>query len=240
MSELRSDSLVIWRSWGGRPESDLLAEGGLLSLAARGTPQLFTFGWNVPVLVLGYGQRDLALIDLEACERLSIPVVRRCSGGTGVLQGRDLNLSLALPLGHPWASGIRALYGHFTEALQDTLALFGVRVRRPSPPFPKDRSRICFESWGEETLLWGNRKVAGGAQVRRKDAVLVHLTALFSLDTALQSSVFKVPQGRILRSLAKLPPRPGLDRETLAGTFARMLAERLSLRLDERPGPPVA
>jgi lipoate-protein ligase A len=182
----------------------------------------------------------LALIDLEACARLSIPVVRRCSGGTAVVQGRDLNLSLALPHGHPWASEIRALYGHCTDALQVTLARLGVRVQRPLPPFPRDRSRICFEGWGDETLLWGSRKVAGGAQVRRTGAVLVHLAVLFTLDAALQATVFKIPQGRILRALAKLPPRPGLDRETLAAAFAGTLAHRLGLVLDERPGPPAS
>jgi lipoate-protein ligase A len=182
----------------------------------------------------------LALVDVDACSRLSIPVVRRCSGGTAVLQGRDLNLSLALPFDHPWACGIGTLYGRFTEALRDTLALVRVQVQSPSPPFPKDRSRICFEGWGEETLLWGNRKVAGGAQVRRKDAVLVHLTALFTLDAALQTTVFKVPQGRILRALAMLPPRPGLDRETLARAFTGVLSDRLGLLLDERPGPPTS
>jgi hypothetical protein len=76
--------------------------------------------------------------------------------------------------------------------------------------------------------------------VRRKDAVLVHLTALFTLDAVLQATVFKVPQGRILRALAKLPTRPGLDRETLARAFTGVLSDRLGLLLDERNGPPAS
>lgn len=239
MRELRSGKLVWWRSFEDDPEADLRREEALLDRTAGGALHLFTYGWNRPVFVAGYGQRDLPASTVEACRLGSVLLVRRCSGGTAVVQGRDLNLSLALPKTHPWASGIRTLYVRFLDALRETLAAFGVQVQRPSPPFPKDRSPICFESWGDETLLRGTRKCAGGAQVRRRDAVLVHLTVLFTLDAALQASLFRVPQGRILRAMCPLPALPGLDRATLAKAFAPLLAGRLGLSLDEQPGPPV-
>src|SRR5262245_40949097 len=48
-------------------------------------------------VVLGYGNKAAAEVDLEACAAEKIPVLRRCSGGGTVLQGPGcLNYALIL------------------------------------------------------------------------------------------------------------------------------------------------
>lgn len=233
----KTQTLRWWSSFEALPELDLAREESLIEAAASG-PQLFTFSWEKPALVLGYGQRDLAGLNLDLCRRKKIRVLRRCSGGTAVYQQSDLSLSLALPSSHPWATGIRALYGGFAETLQESLGRFGLDARRPPEPRVSSRTPICFEGRGDDTLLVEGRKVAGGAQVRRKEAVLIHLAVLFALDAALQADLFNVPRDRIERAMAPLPPRPGLSPPALAEAFATYLSKRLGCQLEAEAVPP--
>jgi lipoate-protein ligase A len=233
----KTETLRWWSSFGAPPELDLAREESLLEAAAS-RPQLFTFSWEKPALVLGYGQRDLASLNLDLCRREGIRVLRRCSGGTAVYQRLDLSLSLALSSSHRWAAGIRALYGRFAGTLQESLGRFGLEAGRPPEPRTSSRTPICFEGRGDDTLLVEGRKVAGGAQARRKEAVLIHLVVLFALDAALQADLFNVPRDRIERAMAPLPPRPGLSPSAIAETFATCLSKRLECPLEAEGAPP--
>jgi lipoate-protein ligase A len=235
-----TEKLAYWSSSGGRPELDLAREEGLLEAALGGSPQLFAYTWDVPALVLGYAQRDLTSLDLELCRRRGIRVLRRCSGGTAVFQQGDLSVTLALPRSHGWASGIRTLYGNALAALQESVLSFGIETRRSVGPHPSSRTPICFEGRGDETLLLGERKVVGGAQVRRGPGVLCHFVVLFHLDAPLQAEIFSVSRERIERAMAPLPPSPGLSPTTLADELARQLSRRLGCDIEAMGKAPPA
>ncbi len=224
-----------WTAWDGTPEQDLAREEALLDEAAEGDrPLLFAYGWNRPVLVLGYGQ-DVSEVDLEACGKRGVTVVRRCSGGAGVLYTGDLALSLALPAGHPWARSIGGLYDAFVTALKHGLDELGVPAERGRCTRRSGRrSPICFEDHLAETLLWGGRKVLGCAQTRRRDAVLVHGALLLGVEADLQAEVYGVSPGRIEAVLGALPRERYGSRETLAAHLARSLSMALGLSA----GPP--
>lgn len=232
--------LAWWSSFGDLPELDLAREEGLLEAVRGGSPQLFTHSWDVPALVLGYAQRDLTGLNLELCRRLGIRVLRRCSGGTAVFHRGDLSISLSLPRAHPWAASIRTLYGQFLATLQESLESFGIEARRPPEPRAVSRSPICFEGRGDDTLLVGDRKVAGGAQVRRSESVLAHFAVLFALDAPLQAELFSVNRERIERAMAPLPATVGLSPITLAATFASHLSQRLECELEAKGTAPPA
>ena len=237
---MTNDTGVVawWKSFDAAPDEDLAREEGLLEAAAGGSPQLFAFSWDRPALVLGYGQRDLSALDLEACRREGVLVLRRCTGGTAVFQRSDLSLSLALPSNHAWAGGIRGLYGRYLGCLQESLSSLGVEASRPAEDRAAPRSPICFEGRGEDSLMIGGKKVAGGAQARRRRSVLVHIVVLFSLDAEMQSRIFRVPRERIELAMAAVPARPALSRGTLAAAFAACLARHLGCSLDAKEAPP--
>lgn len=224
-----------WTGWNGTPERDLAREEMLIEGAAeRDRPLLFAYGWKRPVLVLGYGQ-DASEVDLEACGRRGVAVLRRCSGGAGVLYTGDLALSLALPAGHPWARSIGALYDAFVTALKHGLEDMGMGTERgPRTRRSGRRSPICFEDHLAETLLWNGRKVLGCAQTRRRDAVLVHGALLLGVEAALQAEVYGVSPGRIEAVLGAIPRERYGSRETLAAHLAQSLAIALGLSA----GPP--
>jgi lipoyl(octanoyl) transferase len=66
-------------------------------LAGDGPPTVRFFGWAPPTVSLGYGQPLDAAIDLAACQRLGLGVVRRPTGGSALLHespGAELTYSV--------------------------------------------------------------------------------------------------------------------------------------------------
>jgi len=223
-------SLIFYPESTGVPCGDLALEEDLLARAAGGDASLFLYAWSRPALVLGYAQ-EAASVDLAACARLGVPVLRRITGGTGVLHDHALSMALALPGEHPWCASIAALYDGFVESVREAVASAGValdRGRGHGAP-PGRRSPICFEDTLTESLLVEGRKVLGCAQARRKGACLVHGTLLFGLDADLQAAVYGVPRERVLGALGVVPPPA--EALALVPLLARALAGGAGLTL---------
>src|SRR5580700_11377586 len=67
---------------------NLALDEALLLDAESGGPEVLRFWeWPDPAAVLGAGCSLRADIDLDACERDEVPIVRRASGGGAVLLG---------------------------------------------------------------------------------------------------------------------------------------------------------
>jgi lipoate-protein ligase A len=231
--------LAVWRSTG--PAShDLAFEAEMLEVAAAGRPSLAVASWPGPVVVLGYGQ-PVEDVDLGWCRERSIPVLRRLSGGTGVIHRGDLSLSLALPAEHPWAHGVVGLYDRFLDVLQPALASLGSPVDRLEAPAraTRVRSPVCFFDQLADTLAVGGRKAVGCSQTRRRGGVLIHAAVLLGLEPALYARVFRVDRGIVEGSLA--PALTGVGwataAEALVDGFARALRWSAALRPRPRPGP---
>jgi len=214
----------------------LTAEELLLEAAGRGEPVLLLGWWPGPSVILGYGQPD-GDVDLELCRSKSIPVLRRITGGTGVLHDRDLAVSLALPSGHPWAGTITGLYGRFLQVVARVLGELGARVGQADcvERTGKERSPVCFEDHLAETLLVDGRKAVGCAQARRSRAVLVHGAVLLGLDASRYAEIFRVPEERIARLVG--PALEGVPPDELAGRLAAAFAAALELEPRSVPAP---
>jgi lipoate-protein ligase A len=228
--------LEIYEGGNSKPSFDLAFERWMLDRAAGGSCCAVIYSWPGPVVVLGYAQ-DPADVDLGWCRDHGVPVLRRLTGGTGVIYAGDLAVSLALPQSHPWAKGVVSLYGRFLDVLEPALRAAGSTARRVNDPrrASRVRSPICFEDHLSDTLLVGDRKVVGCAQTRRGGAVLVHAAVLLGLDAALYARVFRVREERVFGGLAAAVP-DGDWREIGRGVVARM-AEDLGLKPDRRPHP---
>lgn len=222
----------------GDPVSDLALEAFLLERAVDGVPRLLACSWPAPVVVIGYAQ-DPAELDLGWCRNAGLPVLRRLTGGTGVVHRGDLGVSLVLPATHPWAATIRTLYGRFLDVLELALRELGSEAARPLEVAEarRERSPICFEDQLAETLVVGGRKAVGCAQARRRGGVLVHAAVLLGLDATLWAGVFGVPEERIRSGLA--PALAGADPSSVARAVAAGVAVALGLNVVERPAPAV-
>ena len=232
-----SQTLLVSSS-AGPASHDLAFEERMLDKAADGRISLSVSSWPGPVVVLGYAQSPDD-VDLEWCRRRDIPVLRRLSGGTGVIHRADLSVSLSLPTEHPWSSSIVGLYGRFLDAVQPALAAVGSRVRRVEEPAhaTRVRSPVCFFDQLADTLTVDGKKAVGCSQTRRKGGVLIHAAVLFGLDATLYERVFGVAAEEVEANMA--PALEGVSWRTAAESLGEHLGRALGAepRWTDRPSP---
>jgi lipoate-protein ligase A len=206
----------------------LARESWLLERSAAGEASVFVTSWDGPVVVLGYAQKpDEA--DLGWCRSEGIPVLRRMTGGTGVIHSGDLGIGLALPAEHRWAKGIVGLYGRFLDVAAPALRSLGSQVSRLDDPgrASRVRSPICFLDQLSDTLMVDGKKAVGCAQTRRKGAVLIHAAILLGLDAGLYARVFRVAENDVKAGLA--PALTGVDWRKVGRAIVEGLSDALEL-----------
>ncbi len=205
-------------------------------MAGKGRASFVCSSWKGPTVVLGYAQPEND-VDLDFCRENCISVLRRISGGTGVIHRHDLSVALSLPTGHPWARGVRIGYQRFLDVLEPALRKAGANVERidGAAAGVHDRSPICFEDQLSETLVVDGRKAVGCAQARRAGGVLIHAAVLLGLDTQLYARVFQVDEERVSKALS--PAVTGTSAKKLTKLLAPAFAKALGLDLEEGPAP---
>jgi len=131
-------------------------------------------------VVIGYGNRVAQEVNLPACERLGVPVFRRCTGGGTVLQAPGcLNYTLILRMdSHPSLEGITGTNEYVMEANRACIsALAGLAVERK----------------GHTDLAIAGRKFCGNAQRRRRNFLIFHGCFILDCDLALMEQVLQMP-----------------------------------------------
>ena len=131
-----------------------------------------------PYVVLGYGNRVEQELDVEACRRERVPILRRCSGGGAVLQMPGcLNYTLVLK--------IESCLAGITETncwiMKRNAAALTEIVGKP------------VSVQGHTDLAIGNLKVSGNSQRRKKRWLLFHGTFLLAPDMDLMEKVIRMP-----------------------------------------------
>src|SRR5947207_1884534 len=152
-------------------------EAMLDAVAAGASPVLRLYRWVRPAVSLGRFQPDDD-VDAAACARHGVDVVRRPTGGRGLLHGADLTYAVAMPLPPGAAGGVDAVYELLAGALIAGLASIDVSAaiaRHDGPAGP-----VCFAAQQGADLRVDDRKLCGSAQVRRDGAVLQHGSILLT------------------------------------------------------------
>jgi lipoate-protein ligase A len=178
-----------WRLIGPEAERgdwNMAVDEALLEHVGLGPPTLRLFTWREPCLSLGCLQ-PVADIDVEACQRAGLTLVRRPSGGTAVLHEDTIGYSLAVPPGHPLAvSDIVESYRLLSPPARLALRNLGVDARLVRvEEAQRGRNGVlgsaaCFAALSPYELVVGSRKLVGNSQLRRRGAILHH--AVIPLD----------------------------------------------------------
>lgn len=152
----------------------------LLDRAAAGAarrPVLRIYGWSEPTLSVGAHQK---LNDplLRRCAAHGVEVVRRPTGGSAVLHGRDVTYAVVAPHGR---LGVLDAYREVAGALIDGLARLGIEARvgtrrrgEPEGSATLGAGSACFATTLGADLVVGEAKICGSAQVRRQGWFLQH------------------------------------------------------------------
>jgi len=144
-------------------------------VTAGAAPALRFYQWRPPALSLGRFQ-PLDDVDIGACERHGVGVVRRPTGGRALLHGGDLTYAIVFPVPPGPRPSVDALYRWVAAGLIAGLARLGVDAhiaRHDGPAGP-----ACFATQQGADLRVGDRKLCGSAQLRRRGVVLQHGSVL--------------------------------------------------------------
>ncbi len=146
-----------------------LDEALLEAMPKLNAPVLRFYGWLEPAASFGYFQK---YADVEALTPLR-PLVRRPTAGGIVPHDADWTYSLAFPTTHEWY-GLAAIesYRRVHQWISDAFASLGLNTHL-APESKKTGVGQCFAGFERFDLLWKARKIAGAAQRRRRDGLLI-------------------------------------------------------------------
>jgi lipoate-protein ligase A len=134
-----------------------------------GRPVLRFYGWTERAASFGYFQK---FADVERMTLLR-PLVRRPTGGGLVPHDADWTYSLAIPPGAPWYS-LTAMgsYRRVHEWIQAAFAKLSIATDLAAA-CRKAQAGQCFVGHDKFDLLWRGQKIAGAAQRRTRDGLLI-------------------------------------------------------------------
>lgn len=131
-------------------------------------------------VVVGFSNEVAREVNMGACRKAGVEVLRRCSGGGAVLQGPGcLNYSLALKINsHPFLATIPSANRHIMD--RNKMALANLLRRE-------------VEAEGITDLAIGGLKFSGNAQRRKRHALLFHGTFLLRFDLNTMDCFLNLP-----------------------------------------------
>lgn len=139
-------------------------------------PTLRFYCWKPAAISLGYAQKIEEAVDLSACKKAGIDIVRRNTGGRAVFHNYELTYSLVVKADNPlFSSNIRESYATIGRGLLAGLQKLGINAQLSKRNFAGiNKSSLCYlaPSWYE--IVVGGKKLVGSAQRRVKGIILQH------------------------------------------------------------------
>jgi lipoyl(octanoyl) transferase len=146
-----------------------LDEALLEAMPRLGTPVLRFYSWTEPAASFGYFQRYSEVEGMTALR----PLIRRPTAGGLVPHDADWTYSLVFPTANEWYS-LTAIqsYERVHRWIQSAFTLLNI----PAELAPERRQAgvgQCFVGYEKFDLLWRGQKIAGAAQRRTRDGLLI-------------------------------------------------------------------
>ena len=135
------------------------------------------YRWVRPTLSLGRNEPAADIYDFARARRRGIDVVRRPTGGRGVLHDAELTYAVVVPVAR--ARRLRAAYAAVHAGLAVGLRSLGAEARLAAGVAPgRPRAGACFDATAGGEVVAGGRKLTGSAQARIGRALLQHGSVL--------------------------------------------------------------
>lgn len=146
--------------------------------------------WEPSTVVVGYFQSVEDEVDLEACRRYGIDIIRRISGGGAVLNSSDgvFTYSIVVPESDPLVSrDVTESYRFLCHGIVEGLALLGIEAE--------------FKPIND--IIVRGKKISGNAQIRKHGVVLHHGTVLIDFDAKRMLEVLKISEEKMSDKMIK-------------------------------------
>jgi len=149
---------------------NMALDEALLQAAPRlGRPMLRFYNWTEPAASFGYFQK---YAEIERMTSLR-PLVRRPTAGGLVPHDVDWTYSLVFPPGDPWyALSATDSYRRVHEWIQAAFARLDLATEL-APSGLKTQAGQCFAGRERFDVLWRGQKIAGAAQRRTREGLLI-------------------------------------------------------------------
>jgi len=172
------------------PAENLACDEALLDCCEENGGQEVLRFWESreTFVVVGYANKEATEVNVAACEKMKIPIFRRCSGGGTVLQGAGcLNYALILRIAENCpTAGI-------SSANQFIMERNRAAIETLLPEFKIQNSKFKTSISGHTDLAVGGLKFSGNSQRRRKSFLLFHGTFLLNYNLALVGELLPLP-----------------------------------------------
>lgn len=149
----------------------------------RSIPTLRLYGWDPAAISLGYFQGVREELDIDACARQGVDIVRRITGGGAVFHDAEVTYSIAIPEGHPLAPA----------SILDSYAVICSGIIAGL-----EKLHIQAEFAPINDIVSGGKKISGNAQTRKMGCLLQHGTVLIKVDVDKMFTLLKVPKEKAL------------------------------------------
>lgn len=135
------------------------------------------YNWLPETISLGYHQNQDE-IDLEACRRDEVKVVRRPTGGRAIYHSDEITYAAIFPrTSRVYNSQLLACYANVSRVLKAALEEFPIRIddfQAAGSSGTYGGSPVCFSDALSYELTIDGKKIVGSAQRRWPDRVLQH------------------------------------------------------------------
>jgi lipoate-protein ligase A len=187
--------------------------------AGTSPPTLRFFAWAPPTVSLGYGQPLDRHVDVAACRRLGVGVVRRPTGGSAIYHDgpeRELTYSVAALAGDLGVSAdLLDTYRWIGRALVRGLNALGAGAEMiPTGRGLARDPAFCFARTGAYEIEVAGKKLVGSAQRRQGTSFLQHGAVMLAVDEARLRALFpttRAPLASMTTLEAATGRRPRFD-----------------------------
>lgn len=161
---------LLIKSGAGEAAFNMALDEALLEAMPRlGQPVLRFYGWTARAATFGYFQPFSVIASTTGLR----PLIRRPTGGGLVPHDADWTYSLTFPVGHEWYSFCAGESYRRTHAwIQAAFARLDVAAELASDS-KRTAPGQCFAGHEKFDLLWRGKKIAGAAQRRTKNGLLI-------------------------------------------------------------------
>ncbi len=177
------------------------------------------YNWSEPAVTVGHHQKNFTPSD----PLLTLPVLRRPTGGGAVLHVDDITFCICTPSSGPFSGGILAACGTVSKIFERALRDCGLDVRMKGNHTAF--SNVCFMRSTPVELHLGESKIMGLALLRRNGCILVQGVIPLRIDRKLSVRVFGERSDPRTRGI--IDHAPGFDE----GEFMRHLTDAFSSQI---------
>lgn len=156
-------------------------------------PTLRLYGWVRPTVTLGRFQ-SVADVDAGVALSAGVDIVRRATGGRGVLHDDEVTYSVVAAVDDGVPEGVAASYRYLAGALAAAYDLLGLSAGLTDGRATRG-SAACYLTSAGADLAVGGRKLSGSAQVWSGGTVLQHGSFVRARDIDLEAKLFRLDTG---------------------------------------------